>query len=68
MPYYVTSHGLFLQAICDALVSDYWDGETVGKACPPAWQEVAFESLRTANAVWSGTRSGREWDIHREEA
>lgn len=35
MPYYVTSHGLFLQAIGDAFVSDYWYGEMIGKACPP---------------------------------
>lgn len=68
MPYYVTSHGLFLQAICDALVSDYWDGEMIGKACPPTWQEVSFQNLRTADASLSGTRRGREWDVQREYA
>jgi len=65
MPYYVTSHGLYLQAINDALVSDYFGDTRVGAACPEGWREVGFGGLRTGDGrVWSGERGdGGEWRV-----
>ena len=65
--YYVTSHGLYLQALGDALVSDYWGETEIGAACPEEWEEVAFEGLHTADGkVWSGEKVGREWVVEGE--
>lgn len=63
IPYYVTSHGLYMQALNDALVSCYWDGVQIGKACPPSWNEVTFRNLRVPSGLLSGERDGREWKV-----
>ncbi|SDT94319.1 hypothetical protein SAMN05444156_0943 [Verrucomicrobium sp. GAS474] len=61
-PYFITSHGLYLQAIQDALVSDFFGTPRFGAACPPEWREASFEGLRTSDGrVWSGTRSEGHW-------
>jgi hypothetical protein len=57
MTFYVTSHGLGLQALNDALVSDYFGEVQIGAACPASWGEVSFGGLRTADRrVWSGQK------------
>ena len=64
MPFYVTSHGLFLQALNDALISDYWGETRVGAACPEAWQEVAFANLHTADGrLHSGEKKEGGWKV-----
>ncbi len=64
MPFYVTSHGLYLQALQDALVSDYWGNTEIGAACPDEWQEVSFTSLFTADGhVLSGQKAGDTWRV-----
>lgn len=61
-PFYVTSHGLYLQALNDALVSDYWGRTEIGAACPPEWEGASFEGLRTADGkVLSGELAGGKW-------
>lgn len=62
-PYYVTSHGLYLQALNDALVNSYWEGSQVGGACPETWQEVSFANLRVPKGRLSGRRDGRRWQV-----
>ena len=48
-PFFVTSHGLALQALCDAFVCDF-EGETrLGAALPPSWQGARFGGLRTSD-------------------
>ncbi len=65
--YYVTSHGLYLQALTDALVSDYWGETEIGAACPEEWEEVAFAGLHTADGrVWRGERAGGAWAVEEE--
>ena len=62
--YYVTSHGLYLQALNDALVSDYWGEVQIGAACPDEWEEVAFQNLHTADGrVWAGEKVDGEWVV-----
>ena len=66
-PFYVTSHGLYLQALTDALVSDYWGETQIGAACPEDWAAAAFSGLRTADgAIHTGRRCGAGWE-HRAE-
>ncbi|HEY3321980.1 MAG TPA: hypothetical protein VGP72_16050 [Planctomycetota bacterium] len=68
MPFYVTSHGLYLQALLDALVSDYWGQTEIGAACPDEWDGAAFDKLHTADGkVLSGemNESG-EWEVEEE--
>lgn len=61
--YYVTSHGLYLQALNDALVSDYWGETQIGAACPDAWHTVRFGGMHTADGrVHSGVRSMGVWE------
>lgn len=48
-PYYVTSHGLYLQAITDALVSDHWGATELGAAIPATWRGASHSNLRTAD-------------------
>jgi hypothetical protein len=63
-PYYVTSHGLYLQALSDALVSDYFGMTEIGSACPAAWEEVNFANLRTSGGkILSGERIGGRWEV-----
>jgi len=65
--YYVTSHGLYLQALNDALVDSYWDGVKIGKACPESWREASFENLRVPDGRRiSGHRYGTQWSVREE--
>jgi len=43
-PYYVTSHGLYLQAMSDALISDFWGATELGAA--KIWPEATYTNLR----------------------
>ena len=64
MPYYVTSHGLYLQALTDALVTDYWRWPQVGAACPDSWREARFAGLHVADGrVLSGERTRQGWQV-----
>jgi hypothetical protein len=65
--FYVTSHGLYLQALNDAVVSDYWGSVQIGAACPDEWREVRFARLRTYDGgIHSGARVGGEWTVESE--
>lgn len=62
MQYYTTTHGLYLQALNDAIVSDYWGSLEVGSACPDDWESVAFNKLHTSDGrKVSGEKSGINW-------
>ncbi|MGD0090893.1 MAG: hypothetical protein ABSE73_13330 [Planctomycetota bacterium] len=66
MPFYVTSHGLYLQALNDALVSDYWGQTEIGAACPRAWEGANFTALRTADGqTLSGELEGGQWELEK---
>jgi hypothetical protein len=68
-PFYVTSHGVYLQAMTDALVTDFWGKTRVGAACPNSWREVRFHRLRTADgSVRSGNRTPDGWRVEVEDA
>jgi hypothetical protein len=63
-PYYMTSHGLFMQAIQDALVSDFWGEVKVAKCCPKEWAEIAFGGLRTSDGkMWAGKFQNGVWHL-----
>ena len=47
--YYVTSHGLFLQALNDAFVCDVFGRTELEKAVPKALKGSRYEGLRTAD-------------------
>ncbi len=65
--FYVTSHGLLLQALNDAFVSDFWGSVEIGAACPESWQEVEFHRLHTADGrVWSGRKIDGKWQVAAE--
>lgn len=65
--YYVTSHGLYLQALNEALVSDYWGETRIGAACPEQWEEVGFRGLRTADGkVWTGEKVAGVWAVEED--
>ena len=50
-PYYVTTHGFWLQAVLDAFVCDY-NGEThLCAAVPEAWRGAEYHNLRTKDGV-----------------
>ncbi len=67
MPYYVTSHGLYLQALTDALVTDYWRWPQVGAACPDTWREARFSGLHVADGrVLSGHWTRQGWQVTQE--
>jgi hypothetical protein len=67
-PYYMTSHGLYMQAMQDILVSDFWGTTEIGTGCPAKWADVAFGALRTADGgIWSGRRDGG-WKVERQPA
>lgn len=60
-PYYVTSAGLYLQALNDAFVSDYNDGLQLGAACPAGWEGARFDNLCVGDGrVLSGVFAGGE--------
>jgi len=68
-PFYVTSHGLYLQALNDAVVSDFWGEVRIGAAVPDEWDGVRFGGLRTADGhVYSGMRTDGEWKVEMEVA
>lgn len=46
--YFTTSHGLFLQAVQDALLDDTWGALRAGYGLPAAWADAAHGGLRTA--------------------
>ncbi len=63
-PYFITSNGLYCQAVQDALVNDFWVDVEFGSACPDSWRDIAFGGLRTSNGrSWSGVRSDSKWKI-----
>jgi len=63
--YYITTHGLYLQAINDALVSDYWGAAEIGAACPAEWEEISFNNLFTKDGkVVSGKKCRDEYQVH----
>lgn len=65
-PFYVTSHGLYLQALNDALLSDYWGQTEIGAACPPEWEGASFTALRTSDGeTLSGELSGGKWEMEK---
>ncbi|MBI4976613.1 MAG: hypothetical protein HZC28_03980 [Spirochaetes bacterium] len=62
--YYVTSHGLYLQAMNDALVHDYFGKTVIGAACPDIWRNVSFQNLRTRDgSIISGEKTENRWRI-----
>ena len=68
MPYYVTSHGLYLQALNDALISDYFGTTEIGAACPPEWDEASFTCMHTADGkVQSGEKVDGRWEVQEEK-
>jgi hypothetical protein len=61
-PFYVTSHGLYLQAMNDAIANDYWGPTQVGAACPAEWADVQFHRLHMLNGqILSGERVAGGW-------
>jgi hypothetical protein len=63
-PFYVTSHGLYLQALNDAMVSDYWGEIEIGAACPREWEGAFFTAFRTADGkTLSGEQTGGIWEL-----
>lgn len=46
-PFYVTSHGLYLQALNDAAFSDYLGEPRTFAAWPASWKSGSFTNLRT---------------------
>ena len=66
MPFYTTAHGLYLQALQDAIVSDYWGKLQIGAAYPGAWGDVTFHGLHTRfGDVLTGRFDGGEWAVER---
>ena len=64
MMYYTTIHGLYLQAINDALVSDFWGEVEIGAACFEKWENVKFYNLHTKDgSVLSGQKQNESWNI-----
>ena len=62
--YYITSMGLFMQAISGAMLSDFWGWTVVGSACPEFWGDVSFTSLWTQDGkVLSGQRTEGVWSV-----
>lgn len=47
MQYYLTIHGLFMQAVQDALLTDCFEDVRIGSAVPPAWSHASFANFRT---------------------
>ncbi len=54
MQYYTTSHGLYLQALTDAILRDYYGETEVGRAIPSAWDRVVYQNLYTRTGCHSG--------------
>jgi len=61
-PYYTTTHGLFLQTLNDAVLSDYWGEIEIGSACHDTWSFIRFEKLHAKDGnKYSGSRSNGKW-------
>ncbi len=56
-PYYLTSHGLYVQSLCNAFVNDYWGQNRIASAVPSAWDGARYMNLRTAD----GERHSGSW-------
>ena len=52
--YYVTTHGIFLQAVQDAFVCDLFGEDRIEYAVPTAWKGSEYVNLHTADNVYSG--------------
>lgn len=63
-PFFVTSHGLCLQALNDMLVDSRWKGLQIGSGCPSQWSEARFGSLWIPGRKLSGERNGAAWTVH----
>lgn len=62
MPFYTTSHGLFLQAVNDSILSDYWGRLEIGASCPLEWGRVKFVNFRTSSGDrLTGQRQNTRW-------
>lgn len=46
-PFFVTSHGLYAQAVQDAFVNDYWNETRLQAAVPESWRGARYAGLRT---------------------
>ena len=56
MPYYVTTHGFWLQALLDAFVNDFFGETAIESAIPPQWKGAEYHNLYTKDGVpHSGT-------------
>ena len=51
--YYVTTHGLYLQAIQDAFVCDLFGEDRIEYAVPKSWKGSEYVNLHTADNVYS---------------
>ena len=54
-PYFITSHGLWLQAVLDAFVCDFSEETKIGAAIPEQWKGAFYYGLHTKDGkVHSG--------------
>jgi len=66
-PYYITSHGFYLQALQDIFVSDFSGGVEFGIGCPREWSTATFGGLHTYDGnTWSKQQNGADRAIVRE--
>jgi hypothetical protein len=66
--YYTTTHGLYLQALNDVFVSDYWGGVEIGVACPDEWENSKFNKFYTKyGQIVSGNMKHSVWSINIEK-
>ena len=67
-PYFVTSHGLYLQAVADAFVCDFWGETQIGMAVPATWKGARFQNLRAKNGLlYSGDFDGENVRVTTKE-
>lgn len=52
--YYVTTHGIYLQAILDAFVSDFTGHDVIESAVPASWAGSEYVNLHTAHGTYTG--------------
>lgn len=52
--YYVTTHGLYLQAVQDAFVCDLFGEDRLEYAVPESWKGSEYINLHTTDNVYSG--------------
>ncbi len=62
--YYLTNHGLFLQAVQDACVDDTFGEVRIAGALPESWRGATWRGLRTADGgshdgTWNGAQRMR---------